>query len=90
VVTSGGPAPGEEPAAGTIGGDRERLTHELHDGPAQTLSALLWQVQMLSRRLEALGLNLKEAREVETLARQAAADTRRCLEILRGGGGRSG
>ncbi len=36
--------------------ERQRLSREIHDGAAQTVSALRWQVQLLSRHLAERGL----------------------------------
>ena len=63
--------------------ERQRLSRELHDGTAQTLAALRWQVQLLRRRLAEMGIELNEARELEKLVEQAHQDTRESLELLR-------
>jgi signal transduction histidine kinase len=63
--------------------ERQRLSRELHDGTAQTLAAVCWQVQLLRRRLDAMGMDLEEVRKLETLSVQARRDTRDSLEMLR-------
>jgi len=63
--------------------ERQRLSREIHDGAAQTLSALRWQVQLLRRRLKAMGIELDEVKQLETLAEKAGQDTRESLELLR-------
>jgi signal transduction histidine kinase len=64
-------------------GERQRLSREIHDGAAQTLSALRWQVQLLRRRLTAMGIELDEVKQLEKLAEKASQDTRESLELLR-------
>jgi len=69
--------------------ERQRLSREIHDGTAQSLSALRWQAQLLSRRLKAMGIELDEVRQLEILAERARQDTRESIELLRdytGGG----
>ena len=63
--------------------ERQRLSREIHDGTAQTLSALRWQVQLLRRRLTGMGIDLDEAKQLEELAQKAHHDTRESLELLR-------
>jgi len=63
--------------------ERQRLSREIHDGEAQTVSALHWQVQLLHRRLAKMGIDLNEVRELERLAQKAQQDTRESLELLR-------
>lgn len=63
--------------------ERQRLSREIHDGTAQSLSALCWQVQLLRRRLAEMGMDLDEARELETLADKSSQDIRESLELLR-------
>jgi signal transduction histidine kinase len=62
--------------------ERQRLAREIHDGIAQTLSALSWQAQLLHRRLTQMGIDLDEARQLEKLAEKAHQDTRESLELL--------
>ena len=62
--------------------ERQRLSHEIHDGTAQTLSALRWQVQLLRRHLAEMGIKLDEASELERLIEKAHQDTRASLELL--------
>jgi signal transduction histidine kinase len=63
--------------------ERQRLSHEIHDGAAQTLATLRWQVQVLRRRLAEMGIDLDEARQLETLAEKSSQDIRESLELLR-------
>ena len=63
--------------------ERQRLSREIHDGVVQTVSALRWQVQLLSRRLAEKGIELGEVRELAKLAAKAHHDTRESLELLR-------
>jgi signal transduction histidine kinase len=69
--------------------ERQRLSRDIHDGLAQTLSALRWQAQLLTRRLRAMGIELEEIKQLETLTEKARLDTRESIEILRSynGGG---
>ncbi len=69
--------------------ERQRLSREIHDGLAQTLSALRWQAQLLTRRLRAMGIELEEIKQLETLTEKARLDTRESIEFLRSynGGG---
>jgi signal transduction histidine kinase len=63
--------------------ERQRLSREIHDGAAQTISALRWQIQLVHRRLIEIGVNLDEVSELVGLATKAHQDTRECLELLR-------
>ncbi|OGO38398.1 MAG: hypothetical protein A2147_03320 [Chloroflexi bacterium RBG_16_57_8] len=64
--------------------ERRRLSHELHDGPVQTATALRWQVQGLRRRLQQMGIDdVAELEEVEKLAEMGQQETRDSLDILR-------
>jgi len=63
--------------------ERQRLSREIHDGLAQTLSALRWQAQLLTRRLKMMGIELEEMRQLEVLTEKARLDTRESIEILR-------
>jgi signal transduction histidine kinase len=63
--------------------ERRRLSRDIHDETAQTLSALCWQVQLLRRRLAEKGIDLDEARQLEELAEKAHHRTREFLELLR-------
>lgn len=69
--------------------ERQRLSRDIHDGLAQTLSALRWQAQLLTRRLRAMGIELEEIKQLETLTEKARLDTRESIELLRNytGGG---
>jgi signal transduction histidine kinase len=63
--------------------ERQRLSREIHDGIAQTLSALRWQAQLLHHHLADMGIDLDDARQLEELAETAHQDTRESLELLR-------
>jgi signal transduction histidine kinase len=63
--------------------ERQRLSREIHDGIAQTLATLRWQVQLLRRRLSGLGMDLDEASQLEALAEKSSHDIRESLELLR-------
>jgi signal transduction histidine kinase len=69
--------------------ERQRLSRDIHDGIAQTLSALRWQAQLLTRRLRAMGIELEEIKQLEMLTEKARLDTRESIELLRSynGGG---
>jgi len=69
--------------------ERQRLSRDIHDGLAQTLSALRWQAQLLTRRLRAMGIELEEIKQLEVLTEKARLDTRESIELLRNynGGG---
>ena len=69
--------------------ERQRLAREIHDGIAQTLSALSWQAQLLHRRLAEMGIDLDEARQLEKLAEKAHQDTRESLALLHNYNGNS-
>ena len=63
--------------------ERQRLSREIHDGAAQTMAALCWQVQLLHRRLTEAGVDLPEVRVLEKLAERARQDIREPMELLR-------
>jgi len=63
--------------------ERQRMSREIHDGIAQTLSALRWQAQLLTRRLRAMGIELEEIKQLEVLTEKARLDTRESIELLR-------
>ena len=63
--------------------ERQRLSHEIHDGIAQTTSALHWQAQLLQRRLAERGIDLGGAEELVRLTEKAQQDSRVSLELLR-------
>ncbi len=63
--------------------ERRRLSREIHDGAAQTVSALQWQAQLVSRQLLEMGINLNEVKELISLAEKAQHETRESLELLR-------
>jgi len=63
--------------------ERKRLSREIHDGTAQTLTGLRWKVQLLRHRLKDMNIDLDEVDELEKLVEQAMKDTRESLELLR-------
>lgn len=63
--------------------ERQRLSREIHDGVAQNVSALRWQIQLVHRRLIEMGVDLDEVSELVGLATKAQQDTRESLELLR-------
>ncbi len=63
--------------------ERKRLSREIHDGTAQTVSALHWRVQLLRRHLAEMDIDLNEVGELERLAERAHQDTRDSLDLLR-------
>jgi len=69
--------------------ERQRLSHQIHDGTVQTLCALRWQAQLLRRCLAEKGIELDEARQLEALAEKAHHDTRQSMELLRNHTGNS-
>lgn len=69
--------------SGDILQERQRLSREIHDGGAQMVSALRWQIQLVHRRLMEMGVNLGEASELVRMAAKAQQDSRECLELLR-------
>ncbi|MBN2047016.1 MAG: ATP-binding protein [Anaerolineaceae bacterium] len=64
--------------------ERERLSHQMHDGPAQTLSNFIIQAEIVSRTLE---MNREEAKEelkkLKTSASKAFQDIRTFIFELR-------
>lgn len=69
--------------SGDILQERQRLSREIHDGGAQMVSALRWQIQLVHRRLMEMGVNLGEVSELVRMAAKAQQDSRECLELLR-------
>jgi signal transduction histidine kinase len=63
--------------------ERQRLSREIHDGIAQTVSALRWQVQLAHRRLVGMGMDLREVDELVKLSEKAHQEARESLELLR-------
>lgn len=63
--------------------ERQRLSHEIHDGAAQTASVLCWQVRLVRRRLAEMNIDFEEVAELEELAERAQHETRESLELLR-------
>jgi len=63
--------------------ERQRLSHEIHDGVAQIVSALRWQAQFVQRRLAEMDINLDEVKQLMNLTEKLHKDIRKCLEFLR-------
>ncbi|MFC2068063.1 sensor histidine kinase [Chloroflexota bacterium] len=63
--------------------ERQRLSHEIHDGIAQSIVGLNWQVQLVKRQLEAMGINLDEVTKLKMLTTKVQQDARESLDILR-------
>ncbi len=63
--------------------ERRRFSREIHDGIAQTLTGLRWQVQILRHRLAEMGIKLDEANQLEKMVDEAYHDSRESLELLR-------
>lgn len=63
--------------------ERKRLSREIHDGAAQTASALKWQVELVRRQLNDRNINFPEMLKLESLAEKTHRDIRECLELLR-------
>jgi len=63
--------------------ERQRLSREIHDGAAQMISGIRWQVQKLRKHLSERHLELDEAKQLENLVEEAYRDTRESLEVLR-------
>jgi signal transduction histidine kinase len=63
--------------------ERQRLSREIHDGVAQTLHALCWQVQQVRHDLALGDRNDYDVEKLEKLAEKARQDILQALEILR-------
>ncbi len=62
--------------------ERQRISRELHDGIAQTLTMLRWRVQIFQRRLVSYPAELQEVKQLEKLVEKAQYDAREALEIM--------
>ena len=69
----------------SIRAERKRLSHEFHDGIAQMMVALRWQVSALSHRLAKMNIDLEETRELTRSTSLVHSDTREFLRFLREG-----
>ena len=65
--------------------ERRRLSHEIHDGVAQVVSTLRWQVQLVRRRLAEMNINLGEFKQLMRLTEKLHVNVRECLNFLRNG-----
>jgi signal transduction histidine kinase len=65
--------------------ERQRLSHTIHDGAAQMMSALCWQAQFVQRRLKDMNIDLDEVKQLTRLSEKVHGDIRECLESLRHG-----
>jgi len=63
--------------------ERQRLSHEIHDGSVQTLASLRWLAQIIRSRLAEREIVLDEVSQMERLADKAYHETRESLELLR-------
>jgi signal transduction histidine kinase len=63
--------------------ERQRMSREIHDGLAQTLAGLRWQVQIMEQNLEARGIKSNEIKRLEDTVEKAYKETRVYLQILR-------
>jgi signal transduction histidine kinase len=63
--------------------ERQRLSRELHDGIAQTLHALCWQVQQVRHEAENSDLKNKDIQQLEELAEKARTDILLAMDALR-------
>jgi signal transduction histidine kinase len=63
--------------------ERRRLSRDIHDGVAQTLHALCWQVQILRHRQAQANKDDSDLLKLETLAEKARRDILESLQILR-------
>ncbi len=63
--------------------ERKRLSREIHDGAAQSVAALSWQIHVLRQRLAEMNCDISEVCELEDLAQKAQQDVRESLELLR-------
>jgi signal transduction histidine kinase len=63
--------------------ERQRLSREIHDGIAQTLHALCWQVQQVRHQLDTSVIKNKDIEQLEELAEKARADILQAMDVLR-------
>jgi signal transduction histidine kinase len=74
----------EERAAAAVAEERTRIARELHDIVAHSISVVAVQTQAVRRRLDpSLTREIADLEAVETTARQAMAEMRRLLGVLR-------
>ncbi len=66
----------------SITNERQRISRELHDGIAQTLTMLRWRTQLLQRRFIHSPAELWEVRQLEKLAEKAQYDARDAIDLL--------
>jgi signal transduction histidine kinase len=75
-----------EEAARAVAAERARIARELHDIVSHSISVITIQTQAVRRRLDpANERDIEDLRAVETTARQAMAEMRRLLGVLRAG-----
>ena len=80
---AGSPQPGADAIEQALREERRRLPRDIHDGPAQTLSNLVLEVEILERLLERDPERLAaELREFKATIRNAVEDMRRYLADL--------
>lgn len=79
----------QEEAARAVAEERTRIARELHDVVAHSISVITVQTQAVRRRLDpSLTREVADLQAVETTARQAMAEMRRLLGVLRAEDGR--
>ena len=68
-----------------VAAERPRISRELHDAVAHTVSVLTLQVGVVRRRLDAGSVEEETLRGAETLGRQAVDELRRIVGLVREG-----
>jgi signal transduction histidine kinase len=63
--------------------ERQRVSREIHDGLAQRLAGLRWQIQLMEQNLEAKGIKSSEIKRLEDTVEKAYKETREYLQVLR-------
>lgn len=75
----------EKQAEVAVAAERTRISRELHDAVAHTVSVMTLQVGVVRRRLSGLPLEEETLRGVETLGRQAVDELRHIVGLIREG-----
>jgi len=63
--------------------ERQRLSREIHDGTAQTLSSLKWHGELITRELTRRGVSLPEMADLNRMIEEARVETLESLQLLR-------
>lgn len=63
--------------------ERQRLSHDMHDGLAQTIAAIRWKTQLIARSANDNRVDHDQFMELDSLAEKAQMDVEECLELLR-------